>query len=137
MIAKQASAVLAGLWAGVAAAAGPTRYLDKPAEWYASAEAKQIAANVLSHQADGGGWPKNTDTTKPFTGDRQSLKGTFDNGATTDELRYLARVFTATKEKTYEVAFSKGFNYILKLNIPPGAGLNTIRRGRNTTVTSR
>ncbi len=36
-----------------------------------------------------GGWPKNEDTTeKPFEGDRTKLKATYDNGATTDELRF-------------------------------------------------
>lgn len=114
------SLIVALLSAGASAAAGPTPYLNRPAEWFATAEAKQIAANVLSHQTAGGGWPKNKDTTKPLTGDKKSEKGTFDNGATTDELRYLARMFAATKDATYESAFGKGLDYILKAQYPTG-----------------
>src|SRR4029077_14369272 len=57
---------------------------------------------------------------KPFTGDRRTLKGTFDNGATTDELRFLARMFAATKDGTYEAAFEKGLDCILKAQYPTG-----------------
>ncbi len=105
-----------------ALAAGPAnKYLKKGADWFASAEAKQIAANILSYQADLGGWPKNIDTTaKPYTGDRKELKGTFDNSATTDELRFLARIFNATKDETYRTAFTKGYEYILKAQYPTG-----------------
>ena len=35
-------------------------------------------------------------------------QGTFDNGATTDELRFLARVFSASKETRYSAAFQRG-----------------------------
>jgi PelA/Pel-15E family pectate lyase len=114
------AAVLAVVVSGSAPGAGPTRYLTRPAEWFASAEAKAIAANVLSHQAAAGGWPKNTDTTKPFTGDKSTLKGTFDNGATTDELRFLARMYGATKDATYEAAFGKGLEHVLKAQYPTG-----------------
>jgi PelA/Pel-15E family pectate lyase len=103
------------------AAGGPRSYLRKPDTWFAEAEARRIAANILSYQADLGGWPKNTDTTAaPFTGDRQTLKPTFDNGATTDELRFLARIYQATKEEPYRQAFRKGLDYILKAQYPSG-----------------
>ena len=81
---------LAGVCAA-GAAGGPRRYLHKPDDWFAGDEARRVAANVLSYQSDLGGWPKNVDTTAaPFRGDRKELKPTFDNGATTDELRFLA-----------------------------------------------
>jgi pectate lyase len=96
------------------AAPGPRQYLGKPDAWFASEEAKRIATNILSHQSDLGGWPKNIDTTRsPFTGDRKKLRPTFDNDATTDELRFLARLFTATKDDRYHKAFEKGLDYIL------------------------
>src|SRR5690349_5555881 len=73
---------------------GAGRYLKKPAAWFAGSEARQIADNILSHQSELGGWPKNIDTTaSPFTGDKKELKPTFDNSATTDELRFLARFY--------------------------------------------
>ncbi|HJZ57039.1 MAG TPA: pectate lyase [Gemmataceae bacterium] len=101
-------------------AAGPARYLNKPDDWFASEEGKRIAANILSHQSDLGGWPKNTDTTVPFTGDRTKIQPTFDNGATTDELRFLARAFAATKDETDRTAFDKGLAYILKAQYSNG-----------------
>jgi pectate lyase len=102
------------------AADGPARYLNKPDDWFASDEGKRVAANVLAHQSDLGGWPKNTDTTLPFTGDRKTIQPTFDNGATTDELRFLARAYGATKDETYRTAFDKGLTYVLKAQYPNG-----------------
>jgi hypothetical protein len=103
------------------AASGPQKYLRKPDDWFAGAEARRIAANILSYQSDQGGWPKNVDTTAaPFTGARGSLKPTFDNDATTDELRFLARVYNATKDGRYRQAFDKGLDYILKAQYPSG-----------------
>lgn len=104
------------------AASGPARYLKQPDSWFATAEAQQVAAHLLSHQADLGGWPKNMDTTAGvFRGDRQrELNPTFDNGATTDELRFLARICNADQRDEYRVAFEKGFAYILKAQYPTG-----------------
>src|SRR3954453_23898305 len=42
---------------------GVMRYLDKPADWFAGPEARDVARNILSYQSDLGGWPKNVDTT--------------------------------------------------------------------------
>jgi PelA/Pel-15E family pectate lyase len=103
------------------AASGPQKYLNKPDDWFAGAEARRVAANILSYQADLGGWPKNIDTTRaPFTGDRKELKPTFDNDATTDELRFLARIYNATRDETYRKAFEKGLDYILGAQYPTG-----------------
>lgn len=114
------------------AAAQPKKYLAKPESWFAGDEAKQVAANVLSFQSELGGWPKNQSTTAaPFKGDPKTLKPTYDNGATTDELRFLARVHVATKEAKYLTAFEKGLDYVLKGQYdnggwpqfhPPGTG---------------
>jgi PelA/Pel-15E family pectate lyase len=103
------------------AASAAAKYLKKPDAWFASDDAKRIAANILSHQSDLGGWPKNVDTTAaPYQGDRKDLKPTFDNDATTDELRFLARMFKATKDDTYRKAVEKGVDYILQAQYPTG-----------------
>lgn len=83
-------------------AAGTHDYLKKPPDWFATDEAKTVAANVLSWQSDYGGWPKNFDlTAKAFAGEKVDLVGElkpiFDNDATTDEARFMARMFRATK----------------------------------------
>ena len=103
------------------AMAWPRQYFKKPDAWYAGDEASRIAANILSYQSDLGGWPKNIDTTVAlYKGDRRDLKPTFDNDATTDELRFLARVYNATKDERYRKAFEKGLDYILKAQYPTG-----------------
>lgn len=100
---------------------GPRQYLKKADAWFAGDEAKHVADNILSYQSDLGGWPKNIDTTAtPFTGDRKELKPTFDNDATTDELRFLARTYRATKDERYRKAFLKGLDYILQAQYPTG-----------------
>jgi PelA/Pel-15E family pectate lyase len=104
-----------------AAKGGPQRYLDKPDDWFATDEAKRLAENILSYQADAGGWPKNLDATAaPYRGDRKQLKPTFDNGATTDELRFLARIVKATKDERCRAAVEKGIDYILKAQYANG-----------------
>jgi pectate lyase len=112
------------LWVGfiaTTAQAKPRDYLHQPDAWYASAEGRRITANILSFQSDQGSWPKNTDTTSnPYTGDRAKLSGTFDNGATTDELRFLAHAFKATGDAADRAAVIKGFDHILKAQYPTG-----------------
>jgi PelA/Pel-15E family pectate lyase len=90
------------------------RFLQKPDSWFASTEAKQVAAIILSFQCDAGGWPKNTDTiSKAYSGDRAKLQPTFDNKATVDELRFMARMFNATQDATYRKSFDRGLAYVL------------------------
>jgi PelA/Pel-15E family pectate lyase len=105
-----------------AAAANARQYLKQPDAWFGTPEAKRLADNILSHQSDLGGWPKNVDTTIPYAGaDRgKDLKPTFDNGATTDELRFLARAFAAAPDPRYREAFLKGYDYILAAQYPTG-----------------
>jgi len=65
----------------LAAGGGAAAYLKKPDAWFATPEAKKIAATILSYQSDYGGWPKNTDTVdKPYPGDRKELHPTFAKG---------------------------------------------------------
>ncbi len=89
-------AALALVVAGAADAAGAgftwKSLSAKPDAWYRGDEAARLAENVLSHQSEQGDWPKNLDTSAaPYRGDRSRLRGTFDNGATIGEMRFLAR----------------------------------------------
>ncbi len=96
-------------------------YRQKSDDWYRSSEGKQITENILSWQSVAGSWPKNTDTTtKPFTGVPGKLHGTFDNGATTGELRFLARAFRANQDARCQRAFLKGLDHILQAQYPTG-----------------
>src|SRR5262245_25295254 len=81
-----------------AASTSASKYLDQPIEWYQGTDAARMAENILSFQTEEGGWPKNIDTaTKP--NDKDHLHATYDNKATTDELRFLARIYDATKQE--------------------------------------
>jgi pectate lyase len=109
-------------WACAGDAATPLgTFAKKTDDWYRSEEGRRIAENILSWQSDAGSWPKNTNTTaKPFSGDRNKIQGTFDNSATTGELRFLARSFRVTHEKRCEESFRKGFDHILQAQYPTG-----------------
>lgn len=105
----------------VLAGPGFGRYRDRPSEWYRSSEAIRIADNILSWQSVHGSWPKNTDTmSRAYTGNANRLQGTFDNGATVGELRFLARIFVATQDTRYEDAFRQGLDHILEAQYPSG-----------------
>jgi len=105
--------------------------LDKSTDWYKSDEAARHATNILSYQSPLGGFPKNIDTgAEPYTGDPKELKPTFDNSATTDELRYLARMYDATKDEKYKTAFLKGLDYILKAQYENGGWPQSYPPGR-------
>ena len=91
-----------------------------PAEWYVSEDAKRVAENVLISQKEIGGWTKNqpyhhhfSDSLKAYYLQTKTEKGgTFDNGATITELRFLAKVYAHFKDKRYKQAFERGLNYI-------------------------
>ena len=121
---KQAISTVLVCWAVVATGAAGASWRDyrrKPDEWFRGREGLLVAKNILSWQSSRGDWPKNTDTmTKAFSGDTRKIRGTFDNGATTGELRFLARAFRATKTVRYGQAFIKGLDHILAAQYPTG-----------------
>jgi len=94
--------------------------LTQPAAWYGSAEATRIADNVLLYQRRSGGWPKNVDMARVLApvdaatirDERDLNDSTIDNGSTHTQLRYLARVFDATKQTRFRDAFGVGLGYL-------------------------
>ena len=98
----------------VKAAGFPSDLLTKPDAWFITDDGKKTTACILSWQSEPGSWPKNMDTTKSMNrGSRDQVEGTFDNRATTDELRYLAHSFRATKDEACNKSFLLGFDHIL------------------------
>ena len=87
-------------------------------EWYGSEEALNIADIVIAVQKTNGGWMKNDQLHKLSQSEYQRLlneKGThscLDNVATTQEMRYLARVWKATGNEDCRQAFLRGLNMI-------------------------
>jgi PelA/Pel-15E family pectate lyase len=102
----------------------------QPAAWYGSAEAVRIADNLLLYQRDIGGWDKNLDMARPVTPEeRTTLErekhnpaslATIDNDSTYTQMRYLARVYAATRQDRFAGAFRGGFEYLLKAQYPNG-----------------
>src|SRR5437588_647259 len=97
------------------------RYARQSDDWYRGSDARRALDNVLSHQTALGDWPKNLDTSaQPYAGDPAQLKGTFDNGATVGEIRFLARAYRVTQEAKYRDAALKGIDHVLKAQYPNG-----------------
>jgi PelA/Pel-15E family pectate lyase len=117
--------------------------LDRDAGWYGSPEAKQVAQNILSFQTPAGGWGKNQERRGParvrgqsyaaedfpfaardIAGDPDwAFVGTIDNGATTLELKFLARVqrqFPGAGGDAYRQSFLHGIRYLLAAQYPNG-----------------
>ena len=90
------------------------------AAWYGSAEAQQIADVVLYVQKTNGGWMKNdqlhklTENEKKALYNARSEHSCLDNGATTMEMRFLAKVWQKTKVEKYRTSFLKALNMIFK-----------------------
>ncbi|MCC6414470.1 MAG: pectate lyase [Opitutaceae bacterium] len=108
--------------------AGTVRWgnvLQQPAAWYASAEGRAVAANMLAYQTAEGGWPTDVDTTQAPSAEFLALQprqraATLDDRATTRPLTVFARVVSATGDATLRAAFLRGFDYLLAAQYPNG-----------------
>ncbi|AGA77592.1 pectate lyase, PelA/Pel-15E family [Echinicola vietnamensis DSM 17526] len=98
-------------------------------EWFDSKEAQRIADNVLLYQHENGGWYKNIDMASKLSKDEKEklleeknkdLGTTIDNGATISQLEYLAKVYAATQEERYKIAFLSGIDYLLEAQYENG-----------------
>lgn len=82
---------------------------------------KNTIENVILFQRSSGGWPKNYDRRQPMTDElrqrvsaqRTAGDATFDNSATHEELRILARSIPTTEDKRLVPAFLRGLDFTL------------------------
>lgn len=119
-----ALAVAAPAWAGVRWSG----CLHQPAAWYGTVEARVLADNVLLYQTVHGGWPKNMDMAAPPSEaevakfrDPESRETTIDNGATTTQLKFLARVIASERgTDPHKAAFTRGLDYLLEAQYENG-----------------
>lgn len=90
-------------------------------EWYGTQDAIDVADNVLAYQYNTGGWYKNIDmSVKMSVAQRRiiamdkanEMQSTIDNGATTTQIRFLARVYAATKQERFKEGFEKGMKFL-------------------------
>ena len=120
--------------------------LDRPDDWYATAEARSVADAIVSFQTPAGGWSKNQDRRiarlpgQRFSNDAETMEqnpanfdapadrfwtfvGTLDNGATTTEMRFLARVAAQApgpEGEAWRASILKGVHYLLNAQYPNG-----------------
>ena len=110
-----------GLSINILSANSLNNLLKKPPQWFQSTEAKHKLSNILSFQDANGIWPKNINTLDcKYDGLRSKLQGTFDNSASLNELRLLAKAYNATKNNAYKKAFNKGLECIFDCQYPNG-----------------
>jgi pectinesterase len=116
-----------------------------PDEWYGSDESVRVAENVLLYQRNLGGWPKNTPFHLPLSEtekakilkEKSSQDAIFDNGATTTEMRFLAKMFGKTGNETYKTAVENGLRFILKAQYENGGWpmFYPLKKGYYTHIT--
>ncbi len=86
--------------------------------WYGTEEAKKVADVVLYVQKTNGGWMKNdqlhklTDAQKNSLYNQRGSHSCFDNVATTQEMRFLAKVYQKTGVEKYKTSFQKALKLI-------------------------
>ena len=90
--------------------------LNQPASWYKTPEAQKIAQNVLLYQHTNGGWEKNLDMLRPPK--TPPKETTIDNGATTTQLTFFARVGTPE----CQASVLKAIDYLLSAHSIPTVG---------------
>lgn len=119
---------------------------DHDDAWFATSEAKAIAENVLLYQRNIGGWPKNIQMQNPLTDAQKqeliTLKSddhniTTDNGATTQEMLYLSKMYAKTPDEKYKKAFLLGLDYILEAQYDSGGWpqFYPLKKGYYTHIT--
>lgn len=94
-------------------AANWNTYRKKSDEWFRTDEAQAIAANLLAWQTDRGDWPNDTDTFAARPADAPDEPGTFDDGHTTHETRYLVRMYGVTGREEYRDAALKAIVHVM------------------------
>jgi PelA/Pel-15E family pectate lyase len=105
--------------------------------WYQTDEAARIADQVVLYQKDNGGWEKNIDFALMLTkSEKEELirkksetnETTIDNRTTYTQARYLAKVITASLQKStppnnfeqYKAAFTKALDFLLAMQYENG-----------------
>lgn len=150
VISTLAATGLAAALLPMAASAAGVRWAEvnrQPAEWYASDEARGIAASVLHYQDASGGWPKNRDMAQPpppvvvppdpHDSVPEVSHPTIDNGATTTQIEFLARVHSAVGHAGARDAVLRGLDYLLVSQYPNGGWpqFYPLRKGYYTHIT--
>ncbi|HEX2093132.1 MAG TPA: pectate lyase [Longimicrobiaceae bacterium] len=96
-------------------------------EWFRGDSARHLADVIVSFQTPAGGWSKQVRYTgeprqpgQGYTHQGRSYVGTFDNTATTEQMRFLSGAFRAHGDPRYRDAFLRGLEYVFRAQFPGG-----------------
>jgi PelA/Pel-15E family pectate lyase len=103
------------------------------AKYYSGIQTKDAAQadSLLTWQMEHGGWFKNMGAAyaRPWDGKEMRTElltrageeiGTIDNGATTNEMMFMAIMYDETKDERYKQSVRKAVEYLLKMQVPSG-----------------
>lgn len=95
-------------------------------EWFVSKQAKAVADSIVKYQLPTGGWVKNQDwglnPDSVYISQcmETGIGGTIDNGATYQEMEFLAKMYYYTNLIAYRIAFLNGLEYLLTMQYENG-----------------
>lgn len=99
------------------------------ADFYGTDESVRIGENLLLYQHTTGAWPKNIYFPAELDADQREAvlaskndvnESTIDNGATSTEMLYLARLYNATGDVRFCDAVVRGFRYLFEAQYDNG-----------------
>ena len=102
---------------------------EMTARWLKTDSARRLADVILSFQAPNGGWSKHVDFSQHLRQPGENYYGespdweyvsTIDNGATTEEIRFLRAINRATPNAKYTEAIRRALDYLLDMQMPNG-----------------
>jgi pectate lyase len=100
-------------------------FARKGTEWFKTEQALRFADNCLTYQTPVGGWPKNLDVLSAPRDPNHAAKGfansgTFDNGSTVPQIRFMGAMYKATGQKRFKDAYLRGVDFVLNAQYPNG-----------------
>ena len=103
--------------------------IELPTAWYKTDNGIAVGDNLLAYQKNNGGWPKNINMALDLSSASKEAviksksainDSTIDNDATTNQIIYLGKLYTATKLERFKEGALLGINYLLDAQYPNG-----------------
>ena len=114
-------------WARAPAGRGFAVTDDMTEAWFRGDSARRLADVLVSYQTPSGGWSKRIEFAEPRQAaqswsaeERWTWVGTLDNGATTEQLRFLAGAIAAHGDPAHRASHVRGIEYLLAAQQPGG-----------------